>query len=89
MGLEVDKKLKDVLSGISAEDLKKSKASIEQLLSTPQGKNLIDKLSNVDKNKILDTFMKMDTNQMKEKLKNVDLSKISQSDAMNIINKLK
>ena len=46
-------------------------------------------IGNIDKSKLMNMFMKMDTNEIKRKLQNADLSKMSNINANDIINKLK
>ena len=87
--MDIDKKLKDVLSGVTPEQLKKSKSSIQQFLNTPEGKKIASEIGAIDKNKLIGAFMSMDTQELKQKLKNVDLSKLSNTDAKSVINKLK
>ena len=79
MEKDITKKLQNVLNGIDKNTINQSKKNIEQFLSTPEGQKLAAKLSSVDKSKVLDSFMSMDSEEIKQKLKNADLSKISQA----------
>ena len=79
MEKDITKKLQNVLNGIDKNTINQSKKNIEQFLSTPEGHKLAAKLSSVDKSKVLDSFMSMDSEEIKHKLKNADLSKISQA----------
>ena len=89
MRKDVNKKIENVLNGIDKNTINSGKRNIEQLLSTPEGKKLAQSLGNVDKNKLIDQFMKMDSSEIKRKLKNVDLSKLSGLKAEDIIKKLR
>ena len=79
MEKDITKKIQNVLNGIDKNTINQSKKNIEQFLSTPEGKNLAAKLKTVDKSKVLDSFMNMDSEEIKKKLKNADLSKLSQA----------
>lgn len=89
MRKDVNKKIENVLNGIDKNTINSGKRNIEQLLSTPEGKRLAQSLGNVDKNKLIDQFMKMDSSEIKRKLKNADLSKLSGLKAEDIIKKLR
>ena len=86
---DVGKKLEEVLSGVDLGKLKQSKGSIEKILNSPQGKNFAKNLSDDDKKKIINAFLSMDTNTLKNKLNNADISKLSNLNPNDIINKLK
>ena len=82
MNNNIDKKLRDILGGIDKSKIRQ----VEQLLNTPDGEKLKKQLNGADKNKIINAFMSMDTNQLKKKLSGADFSKINPKD---IIDKLK
>ena len=89
MRRDVNKKTENILNGIDKNTINSGKRSIEQLLSTPEGKKLAERLGNIDKNKVIDQFMKMDPAEMKKKLQNADLSKLSGLKAEDIMKKLR
>lgn len=89
MRRDVNKKMENILNGIDKNTINSGKRSIEQLLSTPEGKKLAERLGNIDKNKVIDQFMKMDPAEMKRKLQNADLSKLSGLKAEDIMKKLR
>lgn len=89
MSNDLNKKLNEVLSGIDKNKILKSKKTIEEFASTPDGQKLLNELRNTDKNKILEMFMKMDTSEIKRKLQNADVSKLSNINLGDIKNKLK
>ncbi len=89
MRRDVNKKMENILNGIDKNTINSGKRSIEQLLSTPEGKKLAERLGNIDKNKVIDQFMKMDPAEMKKKLQNADLSKLSGLKAEDIMKKLR
>lgn len=80
----INEKLLGILSGskIKSDD-------IARFLASEEGQKLKNSLSDADKNKILKTFMQMDTKEIGKKLKNADLSGLSGMSASDIINKLK
>lgn len=79
MEKDITKKLQNVLNSIDKNTINQSKKNIEQFLSTPEGQKLAAKLNTLDKTKILDSFTNMDSEEIKKKLKNTDLSKLSQA----------
>ena len=85
MGQDINKKLEDILQGIDKNKINNSKRSLEQMLNTPEGKKLLQNIGNIDKSKLMNMFMKMDTNEIKRKLQNADLSKMSNINANDII----
>lgn len=89
MRRDVNKKMENILNGIDKNTINSGKKSIEQLLSTPEGKKLAERLGNIDKNKVIDQFMKMDPAEMKKKLQNADLSNLSGLKAEDIMKKLR
>ena len=89
MSNDLNKKLNEVLSGIDKNKILKSKKTIEEFASTPDGQKLLNELKNTDKNKLLEMFMKMDTSEIKRKLQNADVSKLSNMNLGDIKNKLK
>ena len=89
MSQDINKKLEDILQGIDKNKINNSKRNFDQLLNTPEGKKLLQNIGNIDKSKLMNMFMKMDTNEIKRKLQNADLSKMSNLNAADIINKLK
>lgn len=80
----INEKLLGILSGskIKSDDIAK-------FLSSSEGQNLKNSLSEKDKNAIIKKFMQMDSNEVRKKLKNADLSGLSGMSAGDILNKLK
>ncbi|MDY3929756.1 MAG: hypothetical protein SOZ34_10405 [Clostridia bacterium] len=89
MSQDVNKKLEDILSGIDKNKIMQSKKNIEQMLNTPEGKKLLQNIESLDKGKLMNMFMRMDTKELKQKIKDADLSKMSGIKADDIINKFK
>lgn len=89
MSNDLNKKLNEVLSGIDKNKILQSKKTIEEFASTPDGQKLLNELKNTDKNKLLEMFMKMDSSEIKRKLQNADISKLSNLNFGDIKNKLK
>ena len=89
MRKDINKKLENVLNGMDKNTINSGKRTVEQLLATPEGQKLAGQLGNVDKDKLIDTFMKMDPNEIKRKLQNADLSKLSNLKAEDILKKLR
>lgn len=80
----INEKLLGILSGskIKSDDIAK-------FLSSSEGQKLKNSLSEKDKNAIIKKFMQMDSNEVRKKLKNADLSGLSGMSAGDILNKLK
>lgn len=80
----INEKLLGILSGskIKSDDIAK-------FLSSSEGQKLKNSLSEKDKNAIIKRFMQMDSNEVRKKLKNADLSGLSGMSAGDILNKLK
>lgn len=85
----VNKKLESILSSVDKSKINETKRSLEDFAKTPEGKKVINQLGGIDKNKLMNLFMSMDTQDLKSKLEKADLSKLSQSDIKNVINKIK
>ena len=83
---EINKKLEDLLSDMNPSSLKLSKQSILELLKTDKGKSIIKKLSQSDRKRIIDTFMRTDNEDIKKKLNDADLMNVS---ADELLKKLK
>ncbi len=89
MAMTPEKKLMEILSGMDKQKIAQSKQSIEQLLNSPQGKKLSQQIGNIDRNKIVNTFMSMNSEEIKKKLQNIDISQLSKINADDVIDKLK
>lgn len=89
MKKDIDQKLKNILNSLDKNQINSGKQSIEQLLKTPEGKKLAGSLNGIDKNKLLEKFMNMDSSEIKNKLQNADLSKLSKLNAEDILKKLR
>ena len=77
------------MNGLDKNQINSGKKTIEQLLKTPEGKKLAGSLAGVDKEKLLEKFMSMDSSEIKNKLQNADLSKLSKLNAEDILKKLR
>ena len=89
MRRDINKKLENVLNGVDKNTIDSGKRSVELLLSTPEGRKLASQIQNVDKKKVIDAFMKMDSSEIKRKLRDADLSKLSNLKAEDILKKLR
>ncbi len=89
MDSNVNKKLNDVLSGLNKDKLSNAKRSIEEFLASREGEKIKEKLKGADKDKLIDNFMKMDTNELRKMLQKANLSNLSGIDMNNILKKLK
>ncbi|MCX7715360.1 MAG: hypothetical protein N2171_06505 [Clostridia bacterium] len=87
--MDINKKLEDILSGMDAGKIKKSKQTINEFLNTPDGEKLKKQLNSIDKQKLLNVFSNMGTNEIKKKLSNLDSDSLSKMKADEIIQKLK
>ena len=86
---DVNKKLEELLAGMNPNVIKSSKQNIEQILRSPQGQNLANKLSAADKQKLIKSFMNMSNDEIRNKLKNVKMSDLSKLSADDILKKLR
>lgn len=89
MDLNMNDKLKKILSGMGSDKLKNSADMVSEFMKTPEGQKLKNSLSDVDKKAILEKFMKLDPEKAKESLKNVDLSGLGSMSADEIMKKIK
>lgn len=89
MNKDVNKKLGDILKGIDTRKISESKKTVENLLKTPEGQKLQKQLGGLDKDKLIESFMQMDTNEIKKKLNKADLSSLSGLNAEDILKKLR
>ncbi len=85
----INDKLSKMLSGVDSQKLKSSVDAVSKLLSTKEGQKLKNSLSESDKKAIIDKFLKMDSNEVSQKLKNADFSEIGNMSAEDIMKKLK
>ncbi len=88
MNSDVNKKLNDLLSGVDKSKLDAAKKSVEKFINSKDGDKLKQQLKNVDKNKLLNKFMNMDSAEMKSVLQKANLSNLSPNDVSGILNKL-
>ena len=89
MDLNMNDKLKKILSGMGSDKLKNSADMVSQFMKTPEGQKLKNSLSDADKKAILEKFMKLDTKKASESLKNADLSSLNGMSVDDIMRKLK
>ena len=81
---DITKKLQSLLS-----ESKLTEQKISSLLNGSKGKNIINSLSEKDKQKLMSTFMSMSNEEIKAKLKNADLSSLSGMSVDEILKKLR
>ncbi len=86
---DLSQKLQNILNTIDKDKLLKGKKEVENFLSTSEGKKLISNLKDEDKSKILEKFMKMDSEELRKKLKADGLSGLSNIKANDILKKLR
>jgi len=89
MDNNVNKKLENILSSVDKRKINETKRSLEEFSKTAEGKKVMQQIGTIDKNKLMNLFMSMDTKDLKDKLSKADLSKLSQSDIKNVMNKIK
>ena len=89
MDLNMNEKLKTILSGMGSDKLKNSADMVTQFMKTPEGQKLKNSLTDADKKAILDKFMKLDTKKASDSLKNADLSSLGGMSVDDIMRKLK
>ena len=86
---DIGKKIESILKDIDKSTINSGKKNIEQLLSSEEGKKLVAGLGNIDKTKLMNAFMSMNSSDIKSKLQNADLSKLSNINADEILKKLR
>lgn len=72
----IGNKISDILSGISGGKFQSSVGKISELLSSKEGEKLKNSLTESQKKAIIDKFMSLDADEVKEKLSNFDPKKI-------------
>lgn len=89
MNNSAQKKLESILSSLDSNKVSEAKNKLNGFMNTPEGQKIAREIGGMDKNKLINTFMTMNTSEIKSKLKNADLSKLSSKDIETILNKLK
>ena len=89
MDLNMNDKLKKILSGMGSDKLKNSADMVNEFLKTPEGQKLKNSMTEADKKAILEKFMKIDTKKASDSLKNADLSSLNGISVDDIMRKLK
>lgn len=89
MNQDVNKKLNEILGGIDKGKLSSAKKSVEQFMQSSEGGKLKEQLKGMDKNKLINNFMKMDSNELKNVLNKANIDKLTGTDVENILKKLK
>ena len=89
MNNDPQKKLESIISSLDKSKVSEVKQKLSSILNTPEGRKLAGELSGIDKNKLMNTFMSMNTQDMKSKLGSADLSKLSPKDVDKILKNLK
>ena len=89
MNNDPQKKLESIISSLDKSKLNEVKQKLNAMLNTPDGRKLAGELIGIDKSKLMNTFMSMNTQDMKNKLGNADLSKLSSKDIDRILKNLK
>lgn len=89
MDLNMNDKLKKILSGMGSDKLKNSADMVNEFLKTPEGQKLKNSMTEADKKAILEKFMKIDTKKASDSLKNADLSSLNGMSVDDIMRKLK
>ena len=89
MNSDPQKKLENILSSLDRRKVSEVKQKLSSMLNTPEGKKLAAELGGIDKNKLMNTFMSMNPGDIKNKLANADLSKLSPKDVDKILKNLK
>lgn len=87
MDNNINKKLEDILGGIDKSKL--NGRNMGAFLNSPEGQRLKNSLSAADKQKILNVFAGLDTNEVKRKLSGADFGALSKMSASDIADKLK
>lgn len=80
------KKLKEILSD---KNMARLGIQTENIINSGQGEKIAEKFSKSDKEKILNIFMSMDTEEIKKKLKNVNMADLKNFSADDFLKKLR
>lgn len=89
VGDQVEKKIMDIFSQIDKNKLNQTKNNLEKFMNTEEGKRMLEQIKNIDKNKLRNVFMGIDTEEAKNKLINADLSKLSKMKSDSFLDNLK
>lgn len=89
MDKSYENKLKSILGNIDSEKLNQSKKALNNFLNSNEGKDFAKKMSGIDKDKLMKQFSQMSGEDIKNKLNNFDLSKLSKNDLNNILGYMK
>lgn len=82
MNNNLNRKVESILSGMNRNDL-------QRLMSMTKNSGLANRLTEADKQKILNEFSKLDTNQVKRKLAGLNSNDLSKMSADDIVRKLR
>ncbi|MBE7044510.1 MAG: hypothetical protein E7397_03200 [Ruminococcaceae bacterium] len=77
MNQDPKQKLNEILRGMNASTLAKSKQDIDAFLHTPEGQKLAAALQGADRSKLMRAFLAMDTEEIRKKLASVDTGALS------------
>lgn len=81
------KKLNEVLSGIEPAKLKKGLETFKKLASSENADSIKEQLKNIDKEKLLNMFHNMDTEEIKAKLNKVNLDNVNLKENQDLLKK--
>ena len=85
---DIEKKVMNLLSGMSSDEFSKKKQEILNFLSTPKGQSISRSLGG-DSKSVADKISKISSEDLKSKLEKTDLSGLSGKDIDDILKKLR
>lgn len=78
---DISSKVNSILSGLNAKDL-------QTLMQLTKNSNIVNKLSQNDKQKLIDKFSNMNTEDIKRKLSSLNTNELSKLSADDLLKKL-
>lgn len=84
-----NQKLNEILSEIDPTKLSKAKQSVSKLLEGENGEKLKQRLAAMDKDKLINDFMKLDNKEIKNLVKKANLNSFDEPEIENILKKMK
>lgn len=89
MNEELNKKLNDLLSGIDREKLSGMKRSVGKMLEGKNGEMLKRRIGTMDKDKLLDEFMRLDSNELKRLIGKANVNELDGTEIEEVLKKMK
>lgn len=82
MNNDINSKINSILSGMSAKDM-------QQIMQLAKTSGVVSKLTPAERERIINEFSKLDSNEIKRKMSNLNPSELSKLSADELIKKLR